>query len=161
MVVHSDFKFNSNFTKTYSYPNTIYTVQHVHNICLPLTNIQRPLLYVKRHIIFSYAFRRTSVPSSGALYLAGLFSAHQLAVNTRPDVPVTRGLLTDADNRTVQYGTREDGAAVRRNEQRNVIWRVKILEDIQTIWSCCLYVLCYYHILSYSMYIWLCSCLVL
>jgi hypothetical protein len=38
-----------------------------------------------------------------------------------------------------------------------------LVEDIQTIGSCCLYihVFCYYHILSYLMYIWLCSCLIL
>jgi len=32
-----------------------------------------------------------------------------------------------------------------------VIRCLKLLEDVQTIGSCCLYVFCYYHILSYSL----------
>jgi hypothetical protein len=41
-----------------------------------------------RHIIFFYAFRRTSFPSSETLCLTVRFSTHQLAVNTWPDVLV-------------------------------------------------------------------------
>ena len=39
------------------------------------------VLYVTRYIIFSFAFRRTSTPSSVRLILAVRFTAQQLAVN--------------------------------------------------------------------------------
>jgi hypothetical protein len=73
------------------------------------------LLYIPHYIMLFYAFRRTSAPSSGVLYLTVRFSTRQLTVNTWSDVLVKRGLLTDAEDRTVKYETPEDGADVRRN----------------------------------------------
>ena len=73
-----------------------------------------PLLYISRYIISSYAFKRTSAPSSGVSYLTVRFSAHQLAVNTWPDVLVNHVLLTDAEDLTVKYETSEYGSDVRR-----------------------------------------------
>jgi hypothetical protein len=65
--------------------------------------------------MFSYTFRRTSVPPSGALFLTVRFSARQPTVNTWSDVLVKRRLVTDAEDRTIKYETPEDGADVRRN----------------------------------------------
>jgi len=97
------------------YINIMYTVQYVHISCLRLNQHLMHLLYIPRYIMFSYAFRRTPAPSSLVSYLTVRFSAHELALNTRSDVLVKRGLLTDAEDRTVKYETPEDGTDVRRN----------------------------------------------
>ena len=47
--------------------NIVYTARYSYVNCLRLNQHLMPLLYISRYIIFIYAFRRTSVPSSGSL----------------------------------------------------------------------------------------------
>jgi len=85
------------------YINIMYTVQYVHINCLLLNQHLMHLLYIPRYIMFSYAFGRTSAPSSGVSHLQVTvrFSARHLTVKTWSDVVVKRSLLTDAEDRTV------------------------------------------------------------
>jgi len=93
------------------YISIMYTVRYGHINCLRLKQHLMHLLYIPRYIMF-YAFRRTSAPFSGVSYLTIRFSDHRLAWS---DLLVKRGLLTDAEDRTLKYETTDEGTDLDRN----------------------------------------------
>jgi hypothetical protein len=74
------------------YINIMYTVQYVHINYLFLNQHLMHLLYIPHYVMFSYAFRRTSAPSSGVSYLQVTFRfpARHLTVKTWSDMLVKR-----------------------------------------------------------------------